>query len=133
MHARLVSIAGPLKGATVSLTVGKTTIGRDLASDVVVGDSRVSRRHSVVAVDDRGECRISDLDSANGTLVNGVPIREVLLKEGDVIDVGGALFVFTLPAAEAPVVSTLPGLEDPELDVETTVHVQEEDLVYFRA
>src|SRR5262245_38932766 len=100
MHARLVAIAGPLKGATVSLALNTTTtIGRDISSDVVIVDSRVSRRQAVVVVNDRGECRISDLDSANGTLVNGMPIREALLKEGDVIDVGGALFVFTLPAA----------------------------------
>src|SRR5262245_55834885 len=100
MNPRLVALAGPLKGATVSLGLGTTNIGRDISSNVAVSDSRVSKHHASIVLDEKGECRISDLDSANGTLVNGVPVREASLKEGDVIQVGISLFLFALPPAE---------------------------------
>src|SRR5262249_40072025 len=131
MDPRLVAIAGPLKGATFSLALGPTTIGRDISSDVVVSDSRVSRRHASIALDEKGDCRISDIESANGTLVNGVPIRGVPLKEGDVIQGGASLFLFALPPPEAPVSSPL-SLVDPDVEAETTVRFGEEDLIYFR-
>jgi len=131
MSSRLIAIAGPLKGATIALAPGTTTIGRDISSDVVVSDSRVSRHHASIVLDEKGECRISDLDSANGTVVNGVPIRGVLLKEGDVIQVGASLFLFAPPAEETRVASLVAG-EDPVLDAQTTIRSREEDLIYFR-
>jgi len=131
MSSRLIVIAGPLKGATVALPVGTTTIGRDISSDVVISDSRVSRRHATIAVSENGECRLSDHESANGTLVNGVPIRAALLKEGDVVQVGASLFVVSTPSLETPASSTV-GVEDPILEAHTTVRITEEDLIYFR-
>src|SRR5262245_23576402 len=132
MDPRLVAIAGPLKGATVSLVRGTNTIGRDISSDLVVSDSRVSRRHASIALNERGDWGIRDLESANGTLVNGVPIREVVLKEGDVIQIGASLFLFGFPASDAQVSSPSPvGLEDSDWNAEPTVRVREEDLVYF--
>lgn len=66
------------------------TIGRDPACEVVLAGERVSRRHCLVrAVLSGGE--IVDLDSANGTLVNGAPLKAgtLVLRDGDVIEVGG--------------------------------------------
>ena len=71
-------------------------IGREPASDVVLAEPRVSRRHCVVRLrtDAKGGAtgaEIEDLGSANGTVVNGAPLSEGArgLHDGDVIEVGG--------------------------------------------
>jgi serine protease Do len=63
-------------------------IGRD-NTDLVLDDDRVSRRHAVVRAVDGG-LEIEDLNSANGTSVNGVAISGPRrLRKGDVIQIGG--------------------------------------------
>jgi DNA-binding NtrC family response regulator len=69
------------------------TIGRDLSAELRVDHSSVSRRHARIQVD-RGEMRLSDLDSRNGTRVNGMRIDRVrALVTGDVITIGEVLLV----------------------------------------
>src|SRR5919198_2357924 len=93
MEPKLVVIAGPLKGTTVPLTDAETIIGRDPANAVVVNDPLVSRRHC--SIRNSGDViRLSDLESLNGTFVNGVPTRDKPLEHGDRIKVGASQFVF---------------------------------------
>ena len=54
---------------------------------VPLSDSQVSRRHAEVRRDDYG-FRVVDLGSTNGTQVNGVVVKDQLLKDGDTIVVG---------------------------------------------
>jgi hypothetical protein len=69
-----------------TLTRLPVTIGRGLC-DVRVRDPEASREHCTIAlVDDRPV--LKDLQSANGTLLNGQLIREQPLADGDVIQVG---------------------------------------------
>ncbi len=69
------------------LSVGRMTIGREPGSDVLLPDLLVSRQHAELRVGgDNAE--IVDLDSANGTFVNGQRITESPLYEGDVIAIG---------------------------------------------
>jgi pSer/pThr/pTyr-binding forkhead associated (FHA) protein len=64
------------------------TLGRALDNDIVLEDSRVSRYHAELRLE--GErCRVRDLRSTNGTLVNGRAIAEVALAPGDLISIGG--------------------------------------------
>src|SRR5687767_15845982 len=72
---------------------GVVTIGRIPEVDLRVDHPSVSRRHARLQVD-RGELRISDLDSRNGTRVNGMRIDGVrVLMTGDVIATGEVLLV----------------------------------------
>jgi hypothetical protein len=69
------------------------TIGRLPECDVVVSDPAVSRRHAEVRRRD-GQFVVVDLDSTNGTRVNGTGIRERVLADGDEITVGGVAVRF---------------------------------------
>jgi FHA domain-containing protein len=65
----------------------RTSIGRARESDVQIAVRGVSRLHAVVLKNDRGECTLKDLGSANGTYVNGERINgEHVLKHGDVVN-----------------------------------------------
>lgn len=76
-----------------TLDVPVVTIGRLGDRDVVVSDDRVSRYHAEVRRTG-ATYRIVDVGSANGTLVNGEPIGEVDLDDGDVIVVGDTSLSF---------------------------------------
>ena len=65
------------------------TIGRSQESNIVVNDDRVSRIHLQIVQDDNGNCSVVDLNSANGTFVNGQRIRgEYYLQASDIIRIG---------------------------------------------
>ncbi len=67
------------------------TIGRHSACDLTYSDSRLSREHARI-VWNEGHFSVSDLGSSNGTLVNGNSFSgQAVLKDGDVIDLGGGL------------------------------------------
>ncbi len=70
---------------------GEVTIGRAEGNTIVIDDSRISREHAILTPDASGH-RIRDLDSRNGTRVNGKqPAAEgQLLKNGDHIALGGS-------------------------------------------
>ncbi|MDD3826592.1 MAG: FHA domain-containing protein [Anaerolineae bacterium] len=77
------------------------TIGRHEDNTVVVPDPNVSRHHAEIAVHG-GRWAIRDLDSANGTFVNGRPIQEPhVLRHGDLIRIGQSQFLLEFPAAAA--------------------------------
>ena len=62
------------------------TVGRSAKSDVVVGDAGVSRIHLQLVVTDDGTCYAVDMNSTNGTFVNGQRIAgRVRLRNGDVL------------------------------------------------
>ena len=63
-------------------------LGRVQGSDLVIRDARASRRHLELEPVPEG-LALRDLDSANGTLVDGRPAREVLLRGGEEITIGG--------------------------------------------
>jgi pSer/pThr/pTyr-binding forkhead associated (FHA) protein len=90
--ATLIVQQGPQPGKTYSLNKPSLTIGRSEECEVVIDDKRVSRRHAVLRWKGR-ELLIEDLNSANGTLVNGAPIHAPkIVQNGDVIAIGPALF-----------------------------------------
>ena len=70
-----------------------TVFGRDLSCDIVVEESSLSRRHCLIEVMARG-LKIRDLGSTNGTLVNGILIKEAFLEANDVVKLG--TFAFTV-------------------------------------
>ena len=69
------------------------TIGRLDSCDVVLSDAGVSRKHAEVRREG-DEWVVVDLDSTNGTIVNGKPIRRHRLAQGDRIEVGETTIEF---------------------------------------
>ncbi len=95
MLPRLFAITGPVKGAVFPLECDEWRMGRDPASDLCLDDPGVSRRHCLLIRQD-GRFRIRDLDSRNGTFVNGTPIQERVLQPGDEIRIGASLLFFLI-------------------------------------
>jgi len=100
-HPALVFLRGELLAAPIPLEREEVTLGRALEADVRVNDARASRMHARIRVErdpSTGEARyhIQDLDSTNGTLLNGQPISEAYLQDGDKLTIGEHLLRFDL-------------------------------------
>ena len=67
-------------------------LGRVQGADLVIRDARASRRHAEL-VPEEGGLRLHDLGSANGTLVDGEPAGDALLRGGEEIRIGGVRIV----------------------------------------
>lgn len=70
-----------------SLDKERVTIGRQASNDVVLNDKAVSGRHAAI-VTILDDSFLEDLDSTNGTQVNGQPVTKHPLAHGDVVTVG---------------------------------------------
>ena len=81
------------------LTKTSTVLGRDNTSDLVIDNSDVSRRHCLLDIQARGVF-ILDLDSTNGTFVNGILVRDGYLNPGDRIELGPCMFTVNREAIE---------------------------------
>ena len=101
MSARLIAVAGPVPKTEFLLGDEEAVIGRDVAATVCINSRSASRRHCTVRRSG-DQYLIKDLGSSNGTLVNGLPVTECVLRHGDRIAVSDALFVFADQAAELP-------------------------------
>ncbi len=93
MDPRIVAISGALKGQEFRLNNGRVSIGRDASNTIAPPDSAVSRQHCVVEWVD-GHAQLKDLESHNGTFVNGIPVSGRELAHGDVLRVGLCEFVY---------------------------------------
>ena len=81
MNHRLVARDGPLKGSVYPLDGGEFSVGRNPSNRLAVSDPSLSRQHCVIAKQG-DQFQIRDLDSRNGTFVNGVPVHERMLTAG---------------------------------------------------
>lgn len=82
-------------GSRIGLGEEPVTIGRLPECGIVVADPNVSRRHAVVRPAGNGWV-VADLQSTNGTRVNGIPITERSLNPGDQITLGATVIRFEL-------------------------------------
>lgn len=88
MAYQLVMKTGPAPGKIYTLDKTDITIGREAGSDVFVNDVEVSRQHARL-VSQFGDYVLEDLDSTNGTFVNGLRITgQRILKPGDTLFLG---------------------------------------------
>jgi Nif-specific regulatory protein len=100
MKPRLLAIAGAMTNTVQHLVDGQISIGRDEVNQLRLRDSAVSRRHCTIQqAGDRYE--LVDLDSHNGTFVNGVPVGRKLIDHGDTIRIGNSEFVFLTHEGES--------------------------------
>ena len=87
-------IQGRDQGTRFELDETTVTIGRGTSNLVQLHDTEVSREHAQLAR--RGDkVVLRDLDSSNGTFVNGAPIREHVLASSDQIQLGRTLLLYT--------------------------------------
>jgi pSer/pThr/pTyr-binding forkhead associated (FHA) protein len=108
---RLVVTEGENKGKAYSLG-DVTHVGRLKSNEITIRDSKISRKNSKITR--VGELFfIEDLQSSNGTLVNGKRIKRVQLKPGDSVQIGKVQFLFerTRPGEKprAPIPPKAPG------------------------
>ena len=80
--------------------LGEVFIGRTPDNALVLDDGSVSRRHASLLHGAEGWL-LKDLGSTNGTFVNGVRVREALLRDGDRVRVGGVILQGVLDAPRA--------------------------------
>lgn len=123
----LVILQGHTIGTTISLESDQTVIGRGSQANVVIRDEIASRLHAeVTRLDVGGGCQeyyVSDLDSTNGTFLNGAKIiSQQLLEDGDKIKIGNHLLKFAL-------------LDEFEAEYQERVHqmIQRDDLTGLRS
>ena len=91
--AYLVVERGVARGTRIQLQEFPISVGRDAHNDVVIDDSEISRRH--FRLKQRGRLYIiEDLDSRNGTYLNGDKIKNSIIKNGNKILVGSTEISF---------------------------------------
>lgn len=126
MQPRLLAISGLLIETTRPLIDGQLSIGRDKSNDLCLMDTAVSRRHCQLQQTEE-QIEITDLDSHNGTFVNGIPVRHRALEHGDTVRVGKSEFVFLVHEGEG----VTPGgsrLSDRQVKSElATIHVDDKE------
>jgi Nif-specific regulatory protein len=132
MNPRLAAIAGPLKGTNFILSEKEMSIGREPSNQICVADVSLSRRHCLIKVEG-GQFEISDLNSLNGTFVNGVPVKERVLEHGDQIRLGDSLFLFLLHEGEPAPLSSPVLLDESRLVKEATIRLRMEDALYLQS
>ncbi|MCC6521802.1 MAG: diguanylate cyclase [Polyangiaceae bacterium] len=86
-RAYLIVLAGVDVGKMFKLGEGQTTIGRSQKADIRLDDDSISRLHVKVTLAGTF-VEVEDLQSSNGTMVNGERIAKHALKDGDKIRVG---------------------------------------------
>jgi transcriptional regulator with GAF, ATPase, and Fis domain len=126
LRPRLLVIAGPAKESTIPLPEGEATLGRDPANAVALADASVSRKHCLLRREEDGRFQIKDLDSRNGTLVNGRAVKEQWLRHGDEIATGDSVFLFLLEEPDQAVPASCVEFDDNDSAAETKlIHPRE--------
>lgn len=85
--ASLTVETGDLAGKQVEIRSERLVIGRAGSASLVLPTGSVSGQHCAI-IQRSGRCVLQDMDSTNGTRLNGSPVREARLKHGDLISVG---------------------------------------------
>ena len=157
MNPNLIAISGPLKGTIFALAEDETGVGREASNLICLNELSVSRRHCVikreaVSIDEQcptpqesineasinetldpinSQFTIVDLESYNGTFVNGLPIKRQTLSHGDQILVGDVLLLFLLREPEESAGDAV-NQDDANLITRSTVRLRTEDAIYLR-
>jgi hypothetical protein len=121
MAYQMVMKTGPAPGKIYTLENTQIAIGREAGSDVFVNDVEVSRQHARL-VSQFGDYTLEDLDSTNGTFVNGQRITGPrILKPGDTIFLGENISLSYEEVAFDPN-ATQVNLSEPEIETEPPLY-----------
>jgi signal transduction histidine kinase len=97
--ATLFVIRGVDQGSRFELTEPIIRVGRDPSSTVQLHDTEVSRQHAEIRRVE-ADYAVSDLNSSNGTFVNGQRVRHHRLSSGDQLQLGSTLMLYTGPSED---------------------------------
>ncbi len=114
--AKIIIVLGPRSGETLPVKPSGFLVGRSNICDLRLEDDlAVSSNHARIE-NLGGRWMLRDLESANGTEVNGQAVSTITLQDGDMVSVGETQFRFTLDAAEPapPPAAPLPGILEEE-------------------
>jgi two-component system, NtrC family, sensor kinase len=113
--ATLLVLQGIDQGKRVHLGEGTATVGRSPQNTVPILDTEVSRHHAEFR-SQNGLWTLADLESSNGTFVNGESVRSQKLTHGDQIQIGRTVLLFTVedPADSAITIADHIDLLEPD-------------------
>lgn len=92
-HINLRVLDGADRGRVFEHLIPPITIGREEGNNIQLNDERVSRFH-VKIQEDHEKLVLTDLESTNGTKVNGETIQLRILRYGDMIAIGRSVLLF---------------------------------------
>jgi len=75
------------------LALAEMTLGRAANSHIHIDSQSLSRQHLRLVQND-GEVTCTDLDSANGLLLNGIRAHSATLRDGDILQLGDVVLIF---------------------------------------
>ena len=94
---RLIVLDGGFAGTKYLLDEDETLIGRNPTTTITLLDDGISREHAIISWDEGSlEYLIEDLQSTNGTEVNGKRVRSATLQQNDEIRIGNTSFRFEM-------------------------------------
>ncbi len=85
---------------TYNLEKPVTTIGRKSDNDIQLNDAVASSHHAHITIspneylEEQLDAKLEDLNSTNGTQVNGCMVKSINLKNGDKIQIGSQYFIY---------------------------------------
>src|SRR5437762_4352249 len=129
MNPRLVAVNGSKKGATFPLASEEITIGRESASSISLNHASVSRRHCLIRRE-HDDFKILDLDSYNGTFVNGIPVKEQTLVHADQLRIGSIELLFLTEEGEQTTSGHLVRWDDSDPLTQSAKHLLTETLLH---
>ncbi len=91
--ATLRVLEGADRGKDFAEVPTPVTIGREDGNSIQVSDERVSRFHAKIH-EEEGRFVLLDLESTNGTRLNGETVQTALIRHGDIISMGRTVFLF---------------------------------------
>lgn len=97
----LFVVKGNDQGGKFELAAEVMTIGRGNANMIRLHDAEVSRRHAEIRREG-GELTLVDLNSSNGVYVNGEKVSRRVLINGDQVQIGRTLLLYSTPIREEP-------------------------------
>ncbi len=100
--ASLFVIRGRDQGTRFELTAPSYTLGRDHSNAIQLHDTEISRRHAEIR-QTAGHHELLDLQSSNGTYVNNKRVERRILQNGDRVQIGRTLMLYTAPEETASV------------------------------
>jgi Nif-specific regulatory protein len=124
MDPRVVALSGPLKGQEFRLAEGTVSVGRDPSNRMPIRDVTISRQHCVIEMQNGGAV-VTDLESHNGTFVNGIPVSKRALAHGDVLRLGQCELVYLTEDSPPSMMPRVFYSDTSSADIRKTVKLQD--------
>ena len=103
----LIVVSGGPEGEEHAVDQPRYTVGRGPGVNAAFDDDEMSQQHAAIEFA-RGRFHVTDLESTNGTEVNGTPVSTAEVAHGDRITIGGHVFQILIEKSDEAPVYVLP-------------------------